>query len=111
MPYVPAGSLTSKELKVHVPSGAAIPGDEALEKFALLGVGCRDHEHEWLVSVSLGVCHPGSVPQDTPSALPSTWAKSSTMRERRARGISLGWIRANPASPRFVTLASAPVVI
>lgn len=31
MPYVPAGTLTSKELKVHVPSGAAIPDDEALE--------------------------------------------------------------------------------
>jgi hypothetical protein len=59
------------------------------------------------VSVSREVCFPGSYVQDTLSETSSAWGKSSTMCERRARGTSLGLIRANPASARFVTLASS----
>ena len=92
---------------VLVPSVTIVPDDEALRCSALLGVGCRDHEHEWLVSISLEVCHPGSFPQDAPPETPSTWGKSSTMCERWARGTTLGLNRANRASARFVTLASS----
>ena len=105
MPYVPTRNLTFKELTVLVPSGTSIPDEEALDVYILLGVGCRDHERQWLVSASLEVSLPGSFPQDTISETTSTWGKITTKCERRARGTSLGLIRANRASARFVTLA------
>jgi hypothetical protein len=114
MPHYPSrgiGVLTFEELTVLDTSGAAVPDGEVVDFLlsSVLVVAIMNTSglcQFVLESVTPGL-HPG-IPHRKPL---STWGKSTTMCERRARGSSLGLIRANPSRARFVTLASAPVVI